>query len=429
MLDASIVTGPVRVLLLLIGPVALLALLAGRRPGWWTRRVPLAVAAGVAAAGLLVLVVQVLWQPFPDPLPRPAVLFTALTVMALVLALARGAGPARTTLALIGVLLVAVSGAAQVNQQFQAYPTLRGVLHLPLPLQRPFTEVATRQSTLVAAAPGQPLASVWNPPTDLPARGAVTTATIPGSLSGFHARPAWIYLPPAYLSTPRPLLPVLVLLAGQPGTPRDWFDGGQLNLILDQYAAAHHGLAPVVVVPDPLGSQLANPLCVDSPAGNAFTYLTHDVPTWIQDNLQVDPAPTGWAIGGVSAGATCALQLAVRVPQTFPTSLILSAQVEPTLGSRSRTLRDRFANSLAAFQAANPLDILHRTRLPHSAALVAVGAQDALYRPQADQLAAGLSAADVQVRRAQAPGGHSWVVWRAVLRAEMPWLSQRLNLT
>lgn len=429
MLDVSIVCGPARLVLLLVGPLALLALLARRTPHWWTRRVPSALAAGLVAAGLLVLVVQVLWRPFPDPLPRPAVLFTGLTVAALVLAVRRRSGRRRAALALLGVVLVGITGAAQVNQQFEAFPTLRGVLGLPLPGQVPFADLATGPRRVVTAPPGQPLAAAWHAPAGQRTTGLVTTVDIPGARSGFRARPAWIYLPPAYQSTPRPLLPVVVLLAGQPGTPRDWFNGGQLDQVMNRYAQAHAGLAPVVVVPDALGSQYANPLCVDSPAGNAFTYLSRDVPAWIDRTLQVDHDRARWAVGGISAGATCALQLAVGRPATFPTALVLSGQVEPTLGDRARTVRKRFGGSDAAFRAANPLDVLATKRFTGSAAIVAVGAQDARYRPQADALAAAMQKAGIAVRLATAPGGHSWVVWRAVLADELDWLGTRLGLT
>lgn len=435
MLELSIVSGPVRVLLLLVGPLALLALLTRRgQPGWWTRRVPLALGAGVLAAGLLVLVVQVLWRPFPDPLPRPVVLWTGLTVAALALAVRRGGRPWTAALALAAVGVVALTGAAQVNQQFQAYPTVRSALGLRLPAQVPWAQVPPRQRNVVRAPVAGVLSDVWQPDVaqrraSVPAAGILSTVDIPGRRSGFRARAAWVYLPPAYLRTPRPLLPVLVLLAGQPGAPRDWVDGGQVNLVLDRYAAAHDGLAPVVVVPDVLGSRFANPLCVDSPAGNAFSYLTRDVPAWIDATLQVDPDRTAWAVGGVSAGATCALQLAVAVPKTFPTALVLSGQREPTLGDRSQTVRERFNGSEAAFRAANPLDELRARRLPGSAVVVAVGQQDAPYQPQAEELAAALRSAGTTVRRATAPGGHSWGVWRSVLAQELPWLGGRLRLT
>jgi len=55
---------------------------------------------------------------------------------------------------------------------------------------------------------------------DLAAAGVVSTVVIPGSVSGFAARPAWVYLPPAALVRNPPALPVLVLLHGQPGSPR-----------------------------------------------------------------------------------------------------------------------------------------------------------------------------------------------------------------
>jgi hypothetical protein len=98
------------------------------------------------------------------------------------------------------------------------------------------------------------------------------------------------------------------------------------------------GLATIVVVADPLGSQLAQTICVDSVAGNAFTYLSVDVPTWIRSTLQVDPDPRRWAVGGRSAGGTCALQLAVNAPTVYPTFLDISGQDEPTVGTRRQTV-------------------------------------------------------------------------------------------
>ncbi len=315
-----------------------------------------------------------------------------------------------------------------MNQEFQAYPTLRGVLRLPLVNQAPFASLPGREPGVVTAGGAASLQAAWTPPRDLPTSGVVTTVTIPGTVSGFRARPAWLYLPPAYLTNPRALLPVLVLVAGQPGTPRDWFDGGQLPKLMDAFAAAHEGLAPVVVVADPLGSQLANPLCVDSPAGNAFSYLSVDVPTWVKNTLQVDGDPKHWAVGGVSAGGTCALQLAVNAPAVYPTFLDFSGQVAPTLGSQARTLRERFGGSSAAFRAVNPLDVLGRRRFPASAGVVAVGSNDSRYGPGARTVLSATRAAGMDVRWAQAPGGHSWEVWRPVFAQELPWLAARQGI-
>ena len=58
-----------------------------------------------------------------------------------------------------------------------------------------------------------------------------------------------------------------MLVAGQHGDPRDWLAGDRLQSVMDGVAAHHSGLAPVVVVPDALGAQRANPICVHSSLG------------------------------------------------------------------------------------------------------------------------------------------------------------------
>src|SRR5206468_4334536 len=161
---------------------------------------------------------------------------------------------------------------------------------------------------VVSAPPGGTLADVWQPPSTMPTVGMVSKVHIPGVHSRFKARAGYLYVPPAYLVSPRPLLPVVVLVAGQPGSPVHWVNWMHLADTLDGYARAHKGLAPVAVVVDDLGSLMGNPLCVDSPLGNAQSYLTQDVPAWIRANLQVSTDHQSWFIGGYSDGGTCSLQ-------------------------------------------------------------------------------------------------------------------------
>ena len=71
-------------------------------------------------------------------------------------------------------------------------------------------------------------------------------------------------------------------------------------------------------MPDPLGSALANPLCLDSRLGNAQTYLARDVPAWVRAHLPVSTDPRNWAIAGLSEGGTCSWQLAVNAPADLP---------------------------------------------------------------------------------------------------------------
>ena len=77
------------------------------------------------------------------------------------------------------------------------------------------------------------------------------------------------------------------------------------------------------------------------PALRGFTarqcrHLAQDVPAWITTHLQVDRDPTNWAIGGLSLGGTCALQMATNYTDVYPTFLDLSGDPEPTLGDHQR---------------------------------------------------------------------------------------------
>ena len=429
MLEASLISGPLWWALMVLGPAVLLWLAWGRGRNWWLRRVPLAAVGGVSAAGLVVLVVDVAWHPFPGSLPTVVVVWAGLVAAGILLALLRPLPAHRKALALLVAVGVTGSGAAEVNAHFGAYPTVRVAMGLPLPNQIKFAQIPAAQPGPIHATAGATLAAQWSPPTGMPRAGTVTTAAIPGTVSHFAARDAWIYLPPAYLATPRALLPVLVLLPGQPGAPQDWFHGGHLATTMDAFAAAHGGLAPVVVVADPLGSEFANPLCVDSPLGNTQTYLSVDVPAWIRANLQVDPNPQHWAVGGLSFGGTCSLQLTLNTPQVYPTFLDISGQDEPTLGDRASTLNTAFGGDPAAFARVNPLDILEHRRFPETAGTIVAGRDDAEYGPAAQRVRTAVTAAGISVQYFALPGGHTWQVWATGLEDSLPFLAHRTGLT
>lgn len=430
-LEVSLLRGPVPVLLLLSGCLALLGLTVAPGRRWWTRRVPLALLAGVVGTVALKVGVDVVWRPFLDPLPLPALLWTGLAGAALSLALLRSRRRRWSARALsVGAaLVVLLTGAAQVNQHYRAYPTLRTALQLPFLEQVDPGRLTTAARQVVRPVAGRAMSERWRPPGDLPAGGRVSEVRVPGTVSGFAARRAWVYVPPAYLGEPRPLLPVLVLLAGQPGSPRDWLDGGRLIDTMDDFAAAHDGLAPVVVVADALGAPLAQTLCVDSRRGRAFTYLSVDVPAWIRAELQVDPDPAHWAVGGLSFGGTCALQLAVNAPHVYPTFVDVAGQAAPDAGSTRRTLAF-FDGDAAAFRRVNPLDVLADGRAPTRglAGFVVAGAHDERYRPAARRVHAALRRAAVDVRYVELPGGHSWRVWGPGLRRALPFLAVRGGL-
>lgn len=419
-----LVSGGLYVTLVVVLFVGLAALLVAHRDRrWFTRRVPVAVLAAAVLLGIA-QVALVVTKPFPDGLPWLVPLWIGLGLLGITLAVVgwtrqRWWRRVLIVLALVGVVLGAANN---VNAVYQPFPTVAAALQLP-----PYDQVDAADVLTDDAASSTPLAD-WTPPAGMPDTGALTQVTIPATASGFPARPAWVYLPPAYLSSDRPALPVLVLLGGQPGSPRDWIDGGQLAHRLDDWAAKHHGLAPVVVMPDDLGGEGSNPLCLDSALGKADTYLSVDVPAWIGAHLQVDTDHAHWAVGGFSYGGTCALQLATNHTTLFPTLFDASGQRAPTLGSDADTLQATFGGDQAAFDAVDPLHLLAAHQYPDLAAYLVVGKDDDKYGPAAVEVGAALKGAGATVVSTQLPGGHSWDVWGPGLEGALPWLAQQLGL-
>ena len=447
---------------------------------WWTRtrHLPPLRQAAVPAAALAVttvawLIVEVIWHPVAEGAGIAVWAWTGGVVLVACQILlgggpaaggdsatgrgpAAGAGPAMgadpaaarerararhprlARMAGSGTGLAAALAAAllAINAFFGAYPSLAAVLGLGVP--------TTPLDSLPAAAPlprapergAGPLLADWTAPSDLPAEGAVVTATVPAGdqsgTRGFKPRQAFLYLPPAYLTAQRPALPVLVLMAGQPGSPRDWFEIGRLKETMDAYAAAHGGLAPVVVVVDPLGSPYRNPLCSDTPrGGRAATYLQQDVPTWITTHLQVDPDRSHWAIAGLSNGGTCALQVVTRAPETYRVFLAMSPEEHPTLGGEQRTIDRGFGGDRAAYEANDPLSLMAAAppgRYDGIAGLISIGAQDEEYASAVPALVNGARGAGIEVDTRQYEGGHGWAVWSAALADEVDWLGERLGL-
>src|SRR6516164_5363178 len=451
LLDWSLVAGPLPVILLVGALLALAWLAAGRnapRRGslrsaalggtaggavsgrWLAIWVPLIVMAAGGVTAVLTWLINNVWRPFPDVLPFTIVLWSWVALAGLALALVRlpllRTWPRRAAAIAAGVLVLAAA-ANQVNGYYQAYPSLRVAL---APWLDPIPEfTGTRTVPEVVAKPGQTLESIWHPRSGMPQTGAVYQATIPGVRSRFAARPGYLYLPPAYLARPRPQLPVLVLLAGQPGDPRAWLDSGQVQAMMDGFADRHDGLAPVVVMPDDLGSEFANPLCLNSRLGQVQTYLTVDVPDWITSHLQVRPPGRGWAIGGFSEGGTCAIQLSTQAPRLYRFFVDISGQIEPTLGSRQLTISRAFGGDAAAFARVDPILVLARTRFPRTAGVFVGGADDRVYTPQQHSMYLAARHAGITVTFMELPGGHDWRVWRGGLERNVAWLASRLGIT
>ncbi|MCU1570011.1 MAG: hypothetical protein JWR33_752 [Naasia sp.] len=306
------------------------------------------------------------------------------------------------------------------NLDFGKFPTFGDAIGLS------YTDAAR----LPPRAAQLPALADWQPPAQIPATGRVGHLPIPAPVSGFPAREAYVYLPPAALVADPPALPVVVVLGGQPGEPADLFRAGRLDVLLDRIAAAHSGVAPIVVVPDQLADPSANPMCVDGPAGASETYLTVDVPAWIRAHLGVTADRTGWTIAGFSQGGTCAIQLGAGHPELFGSVIDVSGEEAPSLGGRTVTIDQGFGGDEAAYLAATPAGLLAaHAPYPDSWALFAAGEADSAYSASMRAVAARAASAGMRVEIDVSPGtGHDWNTARYGLQSGFTRLLQRWGI-
>ncbi|HEY8319134.1 MAG TPA: alpha/beta hydrolase-fold protein [Amnibacterium sp.] len=306
----------------------------------------------------------------------------------------------RKVVAVVAIPVVLIAGGLMINRDVAYFPRLGDALGL--------TGVS-KLSLAHASAGGVPLRD-WTPPAGMPSSGTVGTVDIPGLQSHWNGRPAWVYEPPAAHTAHPPRLPVVIAFSGEPGGPSDVFIAGGLQAKLDAIAKAHKGVAPIVVVPDQLGSFRNNPMCLDSPLGHVATYVTSDVRTWVERHLPVSTDRRDWTVAGFSEGATCAVQFASAHPELFGSFLAISPELGPIDHGVAHTVKEAFHGSLAAFRAAQPIAIMQR-HAPYAAmtALYCVGGRDKRYGAILPKLVTASERAGMRTQTKTLPGvAHNW---------------------
>ena len=367
------------------------------------------------------VVIEKLWKPFPDPNPWTIYLSACLAVFPLLSILFR-AGRTRILMAAL-IVIALINTAAVINVIYQPYPTLGS-----------FNPVPTAVSMSYADFESQTTA----PTMDDREVGALVQVPLAGttddSTSGFDARDAYAYIPPAYWDNPSLQLPVLVLMPGNPGQPDQWFSSGNADQTADNFQATHDGISPIVISVDGTGSFSGNPAYVDSDAQSVMTYLSHDVPMLIEQKFRVNQDQRTWTIGGLSYGGTCALQIMTNHPEAYGSFLDFSGQEEPTLGTRQQTVDQLFGGDEDAFKAVNPEDLLNQAI--SSGAHTYSGISGKFIAGSNDKSAvSALSHLDNLSNQAgmsttfdTVAGGHSFQVWRVALAHTFDWVAERGGL-
>jgi S-formylglutathione hydrolase FrmB len=239
-------------------------------------------------------------------------------------------------------------------------------------------------------------------------RGYLAGLDAPATKSHFVHRLGSVYLPPAYFTSARAKLPVILMLAGAPGGTTQWPTSGKAITTADAYAAAHHGRAPILLFVDNNGSATGDTECVDGPRGNAESYLTVDVPAFVTKKLRVQQNAAWWAVAGFSEGGTCAIDLALAHPKLFGHFVDLAGDAKPTLGNPEHTLSALFGGSASAMANHDPAHLLATRQYKGMTAWLAVGVDDRSRQDVSHNLAAASAKSGIKVHQFTGVGGHNW---------------------
>ena len=385
--------------------LVLLVVLLVRR---WRRRAVLWAGVGAViggAVGVTAWIVLNATDVFGAPLPTDVLLIVggALAATGFALGAMVGARLWRRIVSIVAAVAFLLSGALGVNAVFGLDPTLGslfGITDAP--------SVALPTATATSTAPAAPLYETWTPPAGMPAVGSRGSQVIPATASGFDARPAGIYLPPAALVSDAPALPLVIMMMGYPGNP----DPTIISDVLDAFAAKHDGLAPIVIVADQIGASGNDPACADSTAyGKARTYVTQDVVDWAKKNLNIIDDPAYWTIAGYSNGGGCAIAYGAEYPQMWKNIIDVSGEEFPGSEHVDDVVANIYDGDTAKFEASKPVNIMAAAPAGTYKGMTAVftaGSEDPGFSAAADAVSAAATSAGMAVTRYEVPGqGHT----------------------
>ncbi|HST67270.1 MAG TPA: alpha/beta hydrolase-fold protein, partial [Mycobacteriales bacterium] len=387
----------------------------------------------------------------PTPLENPWLAAGVLTAGALLLAAwavlavrRRRAGrrwsrPLLTRLALgtaAGILVLAGTGLA-VNSYAGYVPTAAALGNLVTgrSLEPARTVSSARPVAGAGRSPRQRSADARRQLARLPGVPVAATGSqivqlrIGDRALGVPPSPTYVYLPPGYTDPAAAAVryPVVYLIHGYPGQATDWLVAGQAQQVTDLVHRAGLSGPMIVVFPTANGGWLTDSECLDAVGRGPKqeTYLTKVVVATVDATFRTVPTRAGRAVGGMSAGGFCALNLGLRHPDTY--SVILSSMPygDPGRGPLVRLL----GGNLALFRANSPSWYVPRMRFTRPVAVfLDAGTDDPGAVATARTLARDLAVRGQYVALRLAPGlGHTWREARAELPYSLIFASQHLE--
>lgn len=279
--------------------------------------------------------------------------------------------------------------------------------------------ISTAQNSSAEIITAQPLP---------PGQGTMKQMVVPGS-RGNASQKVLVWLPPDYrrLTAQHHRLPVLLLLTGQPGSPRAVFH----NFDFSNRATAaiqSRQVAPFVAVMPPITSTVPSrdTECVDVPGGvQPEWWLRHDVRSAVVKDFSV--SPSHWSVAGFSTGGYCAANLLIRHPHDFQSAVSIAGYFAP--GWDKNTRGNPLKNRPDLDHGNSPLWIYQHRPPRHANLLIVMSKADTMaWRGKSyangEQMARVAGRVPGTSLLVLPQGGHHYAIYSPTIPSVLTWMGQ-----
>ncbi|HET6909782.1 MAG TPA: alpha/beta hydrolase-fold protein [Mycobacteriales bacterium] len=163
---------------------------------------------------------------------------------------------------------------------------------------------------------------------------------------GIRTGTTYVYLPPGYYaaSNAHRHYPTIYLFHGYPGRPEDWFTAGDVQSTMDLLIREHYVGPMIVVSPTASTGYLDDDECLNAPGHFALeNYLAFTVVDRVDHEFRTYRDRAHRAIGGMSSGGFCALNIGLHHLHRFSVILASEPYGDPGLDPLHKLLHDDWA--------------------------------------------------------------------------------------
>lgn len=251
--------------------------------------------------------------------------------------------------------------------------------------------------------------------------GAIVQDSVVSAALGGQKRSFLVYLPYSY-RTPqgqKKHYPVLYLLHGSPGQPKDWLNGGQASQSADTLIATGQIPELLLVIPDGNGRPGATPEWANSfdQHQRIETYVTSDLIQYVDKHYRTIPDAAHRGLAGLSMGGFGAMNIAVHHPNLFGWVISLGGYYQADVTSSV------WGHNAAYMRANSPLFTIQHTPAAWKLHIyLGAATRDQPYYKDTQQFMAVLNKLHVPYHFDLQNGYHSWRIWQIQIYHAYTWL-------